>query len=150
MGMRHPDRPCMNRAVVPVGYGPDTRSPDEKARDPYDTQNPVSLEAGACLMPCDSTEQTPVELMNKQGRLDAKRIDNMKHKIEQQLNSAAKAARREACIADRGTFYNAGEMGFSEGEQCCNHNWAAIRERRGTPRYDALVAPRRNPCKTHD
>jgi hypothetical protein len=37
MGMRHPDRPCMDRARVPGGCGPDTRSPEQIASDPYDT-----------------------------------------------------------------------------------------------------------------
>jgi hypothetical protein len=41
-GMRHPDRPCMNRANYPGGCGPDRRSPEQKASDPYDTNNPAS------------------------------------------------------------------------------------------------------------
>jgi hypothetical protein len=45
MGMRHPDRPCMNRAKHPGGCGPDRRSPEQKASDPYDTNNPASLAA---------------------------------------------------------------------------------------------------------
>jgi hypothetical protein len=45
MGMRHPDRPCMDRARVPGGCGPDRRSPEQIASDPYDTNNPVSLAA---------------------------------------------------------------------------------------------------------
>ena len=45
MGMRHPARPCMDRTKVPGGCGPDTRSPDVIASDPYDTNNPVSMAA---------------------------------------------------------------------------------------------------------
>ena len=47
MGMRHPDRPCMNRAKHPGGCGPDRRSPEQKASDPYDTNNPASQAARA-------------------------------------------------------------------------------------------------------
>jgi hypothetical protein len=39
MGMRHPARPCMNRAKHPGGCGPDRRSPEQKASDPYDITN---------------------------------------------------------------------------------------------------------------
>jgi hypothetical protein len=47
MGMRHPDRPCMDRAKHPGGCGPDRRSPAQIASDPFDTNNPVSLAAKA-------------------------------------------------------------------------------------------------------
>jgi hypothetical protein len=47
MGMRHPARPCMDRTKVRGGCGPDTRSPEQIASDPYDTNNPVSLAARA-------------------------------------------------------------------------------------------------------
>ena len=47
MGMRHPDRPCMDRTKVRGGCGPDTRSPEQIASDPYDTNNPVSQAARA-------------------------------------------------------------------------------------------------------
>ena len=57
MGMRHPARPCMDRTKVPGGCGPDRRSPEQIASDPYDRNNPVSLaargEAGADSPPHD-------------------------------------------------------------------------------------------------
>ena len=40
MGMRHPDRPCMKNAREKgpkFGCGPDMRSPEQIASDPYDT-----------------------------------------------------------------------------------------------------------------
>ena len=43
MGMRHPARPCMDRTKVPGGCGPDRRSPEQIASDPYDRNNPRSL-----------------------------------------------------------------------------------------------------------
>jgi len=45
MGMRHPDRPCMDRRIEPGGCGHDHRSSAEKANDPYDTNNPASQAA---------------------------------------------------------------------------------------------------------
>ena len=60
MGMRHPDRPCMDRARHPGGCGPDRRSPEQIASDPFDTNNPVSLAArervAAGLSPEDTNE----------------------------------------------------------------------------------------------
>ena len=56
MGMRHPDRPCMKVNSC----APDTRSPEEIASDPFDTNNPVSLAArervAAGLSPEDTNE----------------------------------------------------------------------------------------------
>ena len=49
MGMRHPARPCMNRRKVPGGCGPDRRSPEQIASDPYDKNNPVSVADRAAL-----------------------------------------------------------------------------------------------------
>ena len=43
MGMRHPDRPCMKVNSC----GQDSRSQDEKANDPNDTNHPQSQEARA-------------------------------------------------------------------------------------------------------
>ena len=48
MGMRHPDRPCMKNAREKgprFGCGPDMRSPEQIASDPYDTNHPKSQEA---------------------------------------------------------------------------------------------------------
>ena len=49
MGMRHPARPCMVKGpgrdgtgLGPRGCGPDRRSPEQIASDPYDTNNPAS------------------------------------------------------------------------------------------------------------
>ena len=45
MGMRHPDRPCMKNAREKgprFGCGPDMRSPEQIASDPYDTKKPIS------------------------------------------------------------------------------------------------------------
>ena len=45
MGMRHPARPCMKneeKKGPQFGCGPDMRSPEQIASDPYDTQNPLS------------------------------------------------------------------------------------------------------------
>jgi hypothetical protein len=47
MGMRHPDRPCLINASLPGECGPDRRSPEQKASDPYDTNNPASQAARA-------------------------------------------------------------------------------------------------------
>jgi hypothetical protein len=50
MGMRHPDRPCMKNAREKgprFGCGPDMRSPEQIASDPYDTNHPKSQEARA-------------------------------------------------------------------------------------------------------
>ena len=63
MGMRHPARPCMDRKKVPGGCGPDLRSPEQIASDPYDRNNPVSLaargESGAASPPNRPSDDTP-------------------------------------------------------------------------------------------
>ena len=63
MGMRHPARPCMDRTKVPGGCGPDRRSPEQIASDPYDRNNPVSLaargESGAASPPNRPSDDTP-------------------------------------------------------------------------------------------
>ena len=68
MGMRHPARPCMDRKKVPGGCGPDRRSPEQIASDPYDKNNPVSLaargESGAASPPKRPSEDTPPAVAN--------------------------------------------------------------------------------------
>ena len=63
MGMRHPARPCMDRTKVRGGCGPDTRSPEQIASDPYDTNNPASQaargETGADSPPPLPSDATP-------------------------------------------------------------------------------------------
>ena len=58
MGMRHPARPCMVKGpgrdgtgLGPRGCGPDRRSPEQIASDPYDTNNPASQAAHAPAAP---------------------------------------------------------------------------------------------------
>ena len=133
MGMRHPDRPCMNRTAHPGGCGPDTRSPDEKARDPYDTQNPVSQKAGACLMPSGSTEcmtlieryeagdrsNAVVKAIVQQRSRQARQAGQEKEKaLAKAAKAAAKAARREACIARGGMWRDANERCCPKGGFC--------------------------------
>ena len=58
MGMRYPLRPCM----LVNSCGPDNRTPDEKASDPYDKNNPASLEARANKADSPKQESTIAEL----------------------------------------------------------------------------------------
>ena len=128
-GYAPPDRPCMNRTAHPGGCGPDTRSPDEKARDPYDTQNPVSQKAGACLMPSGSTEcMTLIERYEAGDRSNAvvkaivqqrsRQARQAGQEKEKALAKAAKAARREACIARGGMWRDANERCCPKGGFC--------------------------------
>ena len=45
MGMRHPARPCMKANSC----GPDTREPDQIARDPYDTSKSSTSASDRCI-----------------------------------------------------------------------------------------------------
>ena len=55
---RYPLRPCM----LVNSCGPDNRTPDEKASDPYDKNNPASLEARANKADSPKQESTIAEL----------------------------------------------------------------------------------------
>ena len=53
MGMRHPDRPCMNRAKHPGGCGPDTRTSVQIANDPWDNGGTLKPKAAKVLSPAE-------------------------------------------------------------------------------------------------
>ena len=79
MGMRHPDRPCMDRARNPGGCGLDTRSPDEKASDPYDcNNNPVCLAESHKVAAEEMELLSPEEQRRRSEKLQQEMIGNIK------------------------------------------------------------------------
>jgi hypothetical protein len=89
MGMRHPARPCMVKGpgrdgtgLGPRGCGPDRRSPEQIASDPYDTNNPATQAARPSTFgrgqSCDVPGCVNNSISNEETRRDAMRM--LKHK----------------------------------------------------------------------